>query len=345
LPKRSLLAFLCAGVASAFFLGALNGAPAAPEKAVPSARSEKLEEVRLLFQQENYKEAVKLLKDAAKLGEGPCVECELGLASAFNRMSAYREALKHVDEILKLTSEKVLLARAYNEQGVALLALAQGDPKELPGAEQAFRKAMELGSGNVTRFNLGYTLLKQSRDAEGVAVLKEYLQTDPAAASAEEAKDLIANPLRARKRLAHDFEVVTLAGGYLTSEELRGKVVLLDFWGTWCPPCRAAVPDLRLMSRRMEKDPFVLISVSNDSDEEVLRKFVAENKMTWPQVWDENREMVGKWKIHNFPSYLLISHEGEILYTAKGWGPGIERELNLKILEAIRDAKKAQKAG
>jgi thiol-disulfide isomerase/thioredoxin len=347
LKKKLLLAFVGLGAALGFSLLPPNRALAAPDKPALSPQGEKLEEVRILFQQEKYKEGVKLLKEAAKLGEGPCVECELGMANAFNKMTAHREALKHVDEVLKSTTEKTLLSRAYNEQGVAFLALSGGEPERLAQAEKAFRKVLELGAGNVnpTRFNLGYTLLKQGRDTEGVALLKEYLQNDPAAISAEEAKEFIANPLRARKRFAHDFELVTLAGGYMTSEELRGKVVLLDFWGTWCPPCRAAIPDLRIMSRRMEKDPFVMISVSNDSDQEVLRKFVAENKMTWPQVWDGKNEMVRRWKIDSFPSYLLISHEGEILYTTRGWGPGIERDLNLRILEALRDAKRAQKRG
>ena len=54
---------------------------------------------------------------------------------------------------------------------------------------------------------------------------------------------------------------------------LKGKVVLLDFWGTWCPPCVAAVPTLRNWSRRMENSPFVLVSISTDSDEPALRQF------------------------------------------------------------------------
>lgn len=347
MEKRSLLALLCSVVATAALLVPLEGAAAAPDESAASPRSAKLEEVRILFLQQDYKEAVKALKAAAKLGEGPCFECELGLANAFNKMTSHREALKHVDEVLKGTTDKALLSRAYNEQGVALLALGAGEPEQLALAEKSFRKVLELGSGdlNPARFNLGYTLLKQGRDAEGIPFLKDYLQRDPMAISADAARELIANPLRARKAIAHDFALVTLDGASLTSEGLRGKVVLLDFWGTWCPPCRAAVPDLRAMSHRLAKEPFVLISVSNDTKEGVLRKFVTENKMTWPQVWDSRSEMVRQWQINTFPSYLLISHEGEILYAAKGWGRETERDLNLKILEALREAKKAQKTG
>jgi peroxiredoxin len=292
-----------------------------------------------------YKEAVKAFKEADKLADGTCVECRLGLARAFNKLGAYKEVLKNVDSILKATSDKNVLIGAYNERGVALVAMAGDDPKQLAEAEKALRQVLELSGGriNAARFNLGYTLLRMSRDEEGIALLKEYLANDPRADSAEIAKDLIANPVRARKRLVPEFELVTLAGDYLTSDDVRGKVLLLDFWGTWCPPCVAAVPSLRSLSRRMEDDPFVLVSVSTDTDEAALREFVAKEKMTWPQVWDQRQEFTRKCKVAGFPTYMLVSHDGEILYMVSGWGEAIERELSLKIASALRAARKSAK--
>jgi tetratricopeptide (TPR) repeat protein len=305
----------------------------------------KLEEAQDLLADGKYSEAVKAFKEAEKLAGGSCIECRLGLARAFNKMGAYKEALKNVEAILAASSEKNDLIAAYNEQGVALVAMGGQDPKQLTEAEKAFRQVLELSGGkiNSARFNLGYTLLRLSRDEEGVKVLKEYLEQDPKAESAETAKDLIANPLRARKRLVPEFELVTLAGDYLTTEDVRGKVLLLDFWGTWCPPCVAAIPSLRSMSRRMEGDPFVLLSVSTDSDEAALREFIAKEKMTWPQVWDKGHQFTRKCQVQGFPTYLLVNHEGEILFTASGWGEGIERELSMRISSAIRAAKKSAK--
>lgn len=315
----------------------------AAEPSPPPAHAEKLQDAQDLLEQGKPKEAVKLFREADKLAGGSCVECDLGLAKTFNKLTAHKDALKHVDEVLRQNAEPGQLVQAYNEQGLALSAIAGDDREKLEGAEKAFRKAHELSGGksNAIRYNLGYTLLRLSRDAEGVALLKEYLQRDPRAASAEQAKDLIANPLRARKRLLPDLDFVTLAGEYLSSEDLKGKVVLVDFWGTWCAPCVAAIPSLRSMSRRMEKDPFVLLSISNDADEAALRGFIAEHKMTWPQVWDKQREATRKCAVNTFPTYLLVSHEGEILHVVSGWGDHIERDLNTRVVTALRAARKS----
>jgi tetratricopeptide (TPR) repeat protein len=327
-------------------LGLALIAAAEPSQA-PPAHAEKLEEAQGLVEEGKHNEAIKALKEADKLAGGSCVECRIGLARTFNKLGAFREALKNVDAVLKATTDKNHLIAAYNEQGVANVALAGQDSAQLEQAVQAFRKVLELSEGrvNLARFNLGYTLLRLSRDEEGVALLKEYLERDPNPENVELAKSLIANPVRARKRLVPEFEVVTLAGDYLTSADAQGKVLLLDFWGTWCAPCVAAVPSLRALARRMDKDPFLLLSVSTDSDEKTLREFVAKYEMSWPQVWDKRHEMARKCQIEGYPTYILVNHEGEIVHVVRGWGTGIERDLMLKVSTAIRAAKKSGKAG
>lgn len=313
--------------------------------ASPAVHAEKLEEAQSLFEEGKHGEAVKAFKEADKLAGGACVECRLGLMRSFNKLGAHKEVLKHADAVLGMTSDKNAVILAHHERGLALLAMSLQDPKQLEAAAKDFRQALELSGGklNAVRFNLGYTLLRLSRDEEGVALLKEYLEQGPKEDRAEEAKDLIAKPLRARKRLAPDVELVTLTGDYLTSEDLRGKVVLYDFWGTWCAPCVAAVPSLRSMGRRMAKDPFVLVSVSTDTDEATLREFIAKHEMSWPQVWDKRHELSRKWQVEGYPTYVLVNHDGEIIYAVRGWGQGIEQELSMKLSSAIRAAKKADK--
>jgi thioredoxin-like negative regulator of GroEL len=324
---------------------ALVSPAAFAEPAQKPATVEKLEAANDLFEEGKYNEAVKAFKEADKLANGACPECRLGLARAFNKLGAYKEVLRNVDAVLGMTQDRNHLLLAYNEQGLALLSLAGDDPKQLNQAEKAFRQVLDMSGGklNAARFNLASTLLRLARDEEGVALLKEYLAKDPQAPSAEIAKDLIANPLRARKRLIPDLEMVTLAGDYLTSEELRGKVLLVDFWGTWCAPCVAAVGSLRSLSRRMDGEPFLIVSISNDSDEATLRAFIAKEQMTWSQVWDKDRKLNHKFGIEHFPTYLLVSPEGEIVYSVSGWGDGIERELQSKVFWAVKSAKKSAK--
>lgn len=339
---RSLLGFV-AGLLVVFPLVLASQESQEP----PPPWKEKLDEAKDLLNEGKPNDAVKAFKEADKLAKGECLECRLGLTRAFNQMGAHKEVLKNVDAALKMTGDKAVLARLYNEQGLALLALAGEDQEKLAQAEKAFRQVLELSGGttNAARFNLGYTLLRLSRDPEGVALLKEYLEKEPNAESAEEAKALIDKPLRARKRLIPDFEFVTLAGDYLTHEDLKGKVVLLDFWGTWCPPCVAALPSLKSLSRRMADDPFVLVSISTDTDQAKLREFVANNKMTWPQVWDEHHKFSSKCQIRSFPTYVLVSPEGEILHVIGGGGEMIERDLESKVSTAVRAARKSAKKG
>jgi thioredoxin-like negative regulator of GroEL len=333
------LAGLAAGIVAFLSLAALADPPQ------PQASTQKLTEGRGLYDAGKYKEAVRAFKEADKLANGSCAECRLRLARSFNKLGAYKEALKSVDSTLELTTDKNILLGAYNERGIAFAGLAAHDPKQLVPAEKAFRQVFEMSDGkiNSARFNLGVTLLQMSRDEEGVALLKEYLEKGGETADGEVARKLIANPMRARKRMVPDFELTTLAGDSLTADGLRGKVLLLDFWGTWCPPCVAAVPSLRSMSHRLKDEPFRLVSIDTDPDEKTLRTFVTKNQMDWPQVWDHGEAFTHECNIHSFPTYVLVGSEGEILYVVSGWGTGIERELNKQVQAAIQAAQKSTK--
>ncbi len=322
----------------------LAAATAQAQPASPAAAADLLEAADDSMRAGDFKEAIRQYKQADKASGGSCVICQLGLAKAFNAVGAHKEVLKSVETVLRLTTDKQALAIAYNEQGLALLASAGDDQDKLKQAEAAFRQVIALSDPAPAHFNLGVALLRLGRDEEGVAALREYLALDPDSQLAARAKELIEKPLRARKRLLPDLDLVTLAGDYLTTDDLRGRVVLIDIWGTWCAPCRAAVPELRRLHARMKKAPFALISISNDSDEPTLRQFIAQNGMEWPQVWDKDHQILRKLDIHRFPTYLLVDHEGEVVYSASGWGPSVEREIEARIARAVRVAKKAAPA-
>jgi len=342
-PNRQYSGRALAGLAAGFLI--LLSLPLLADPPQPPVPRDKLLEGRGLYDAGKYKEAVRTFKEADKQANGSCAECRLWMAKALDKVGAYKDALKNIDTIPGMTTNETILIGAANERGVALVGLAANDPKQLEPAEKAFRQALEMSGGkiNAIRFSLGVTLLQMSRDAEGVAVLKEYLANGPGEQDAEVARKLITNPVRARKRIVPDFELTTLTGEYLTAEDLRGKVLLLDFWGTWCPPCVASVPSLRTLSHRLKDDPFQLVSISTDSDEKPLREFIAKHQMDWPQVWDKGQEFTRQCGIHSFPTYVLVSPEGEILHVASGWGQETERTLSSRIQAALRDLRKGAK--
>jgi thiol-disulfide isomerase/thioredoxin len=158
----------------------------------------------------------------------------------------------------------------------------------------------------------------------------------------------VAEPLEASTatpaETAPDFFFITLDGKYVSLEDLKGKVVLLDFWATWCGPCRDSVPHLRNLSRKMKDAPFVIVGLSVDHDKDALLAFVEAERMNWPQYWDKRRELAQLYNVRGYPTYILIDHQGSIVFEFKGWGQGVGPIIDAQVAKAIRNAMKAPKA-
>ena len=118
------------------------------------------------------------------------------------------------------------------------------------------------------------------------------------------------------------FNLQTLDGKTITSASLKGKVVVLDFWATWCGPCRKALPELKELLQKNTGKPLVLISVSADQSRKDLEDFVRANGMSWQQAWDSKGLVIGGvFGVSNLPSYVVINAEGRIAYVMRGWAP------------------------
>jgi len=215
-----------------------------------------------------------------------------------------------------------LLLTAYNNKGLALMAQAnKKDQPKLEAAEAAFREALKLKNAPpVLRYNLGVVLMQLYREEEGVAEVQHYMKLQPKGSYVGIAKKLVENPRRARENFAPEFSFTSADGEYITLEDLKGKVVMLDFWGTWCPPCVASVPELKNLYRRYSKEQFVLIGISSDFDEAKWRDFTGKNRMLWPQYRDTDRRILEAFSIRAFPTYIIIDHEGILRFQSTGFG-------------------------
>jgi peroxiredoxin len=111
-----------------------------------------------------------------------------------------------------------------------------------------------------------------------------------------------------------DFSVKDIAGQAVKLSDLKGKVVLLDFWATWCPPCRVEVPNLIKIFRQFRYKNFVLISVSLDRDLEAARAFVRDKEMDWVHIidFDASRQIAEKFQVEYIPSTFVINRNGKI---------------------------------
>lgn len=116
-------------------------------------------------------------------------------------------------------------------------------------------------------------------------------------------------------RIAPDFAARTAAGDSLRLGDLRGRYVLLDFWGTWCTPCRWQTPTLREMAAAYDPERLLLVGIADD-DPEAVAAYVAEEGLTWPQIV-EGRErpkpVHEAYAIHQWPSTFLVDPEGRIV--------------------------------
>jgi thiol-disulfide isomerase/thioredoxin len=118
--------------------------------------------------------------------------------------------------------------------------------------------------------------------------------------------------------------------------EYRGKVVLVDFWASWCGPCRSALPNLKRLQAVYGGGDFVVVSISEDDDESDWRAFVASHNMTWPQRLDSDSSLQHQFGVNALPTYVLLGRDGSVVQKFVG------EELAESIVERISpDLKKA----
>jgi thiol-disulfide isomerase/thioredoxin len=109
-----------------------------------------------------------------------------------------------------------------------------------------------------------------------------------------------------------DFK--TTDGTHVTSQKLKGKLVLLDFWATWCGPCVREAPHMIQVNNKYGPKGLQIIGVSLDRSAADLEKGVKQLNLTWPQYLDQGNKLSGQFGVNGIPSVFLISPQGEVLW-------------------------------
>jgi len=111
-----------------------------------------------------------------------------------------------------------------------------------------------------------------------------------------------------------DFQLPSLAGGETALASYRGKVVVLNFWATWCPPCVAEMPSLERLHRTLGPEGLAVVTVSTDEDPEALREFVTRYGLTLPVLLDPGGEVAsGSYRTTGYPETFVIDREGALV--------------------------------
>jgi peroxiredoxin len=114
------------------------------------------------------------------------------------------------------------------------------------------------------------------------------------------------------RREQADFTLTELAGKTWTLKEQRGKVVLLNFWATWCPPCRKEMPDLEMLYREFKDQGLVILAIS-DEDADKVAPFIAQQKVTYPILLDPGRKVNELFQIEGIPKTFVYDRNGKLV--------------------------------
>ena len=301
----------------------------------PASYDQAFEHGRQLLQQQDYFNALKEFQRANKIAGGKSAESFLGQAQAMQGMKVFPNAIDACQSAIDLAGDNSrLLARAHKLRGQLFAATGN-----LQSAEEELRDAIAVDPESRipdTHYELGRVLLGAHRDDEALAELKREIELRPNGTTAEEARALIANPRRGREKYAPDFAFDAADGTHITLESLRGKIVLLDFWASWCGPCVKALPSVKKVSTQHERDPFVVLGISGDNELVPWRTFTSKNGMTWPQYWYRDHRLRQAFGIKAIPTYVLLDAEGIERLRVVGTGFHESRELSAEIDKQIR---------
>lgn len=122
----------------------------------------------------------------------------------------------------------------------------------------------------------------------------------------------------ARVKAASDFTLPTLGGKTFRLTEQRGKAVFINFWATWCAPCREEMPAMERLWRRRKDDGFVMVAISLDADPAVVPAFVAEHGLTFPIALDPSMDVANLYGVRALPTSLIVDRMGDVRALAFG---------------------------
>jgi thiol-disulfide isomerase/thioredoxin len=302
--------------------------PFAQEAVNPARKQAADEEIRkadAFAQRRDYEQALQSYKKAFALTGKRSFQACVGMALAYRGLGAHKNVAEVCLDAMKLTDDPKELASVHNMRGAALMALSdKPDDKRLPQAEREFLAALAANEDLLAaRLNLGVTLLKMKRDEEGVAALKRYGEIAPKGPELDKALMMIKEPGRARATYAPDFSFTSRQGELITLESLKGKTVVLDFWGTWCKPCLMATPGLLELNQKYSEHGVVFIGVAVNDEEHSWAAYIDKTGMSWPQFLDRTRSMAIRFGVGTYPTYIVIDGEGIVRARQFGYIPGM----------------------
>lgn len=121
-----------------------------------------------------------------------------------------------------------------------------------------------------------------------------------------------------KPRAAPELNLPTLDGGRVNLADLRGRVVLVNFWAVWCPPCRKEMPSMERLSKLLAKRPFTILASNAGETAERIRPFLNDVPLTFPILLDQDGARMKAWRVFVLPTSFLVDKQGQIRYSLSG---------------------------
>ncbi len=120
---------------------------------------------------------------------------------------------------------------------------------------------------------------------------------------------------------APDFELTDLQGKKVSLKSLKGKVVFLDFWATWCPPCVISAPEVEKLVQDYKGKNFEVLSISLDSSETPVKRYLTTHKVTSRVMLAGESGVDGRYSVQGIPAYFIVDQNGNVAKAWEGYNP------------------------
>ncbi|HMH13879.1 MAG TPA: redoxin family protein [Edaphobacter sp.] len=295
-------------------------------------------EAKTLVTRRQYIFAIDSYKKANKVAGGQCADCLSQILSLQMSMGSYKDAVATATalETLATTPADKSLAKFNRGQALYLQAGDKGKPELLNAAHTAFQAALVDNPKNANALYLdGHALAKLGKMDEARDDFKACVScVSPKDPAYVRAKHFAENPALSLAKMAPAFTVTALDGSRFNLDEMGGRVVLIDFWATWCGPCNAELPHIKKIAKEFAGQPLVIISVSWDSDTAKWKNFIARNEMTWVQYLDADHSLSKNFGVEAIPHYFTIDSDGVLTAEMMGSGSDVEGKLKKLVAKA-----------
>ena len=138
------------------------------------------------------------------------------------------------------------------------------------------------------------------------------------------------------QKAAPDFTLKSLEGSNVKLSELRGDVVLINFWASWCGPCRQEMPLLEELSSKYAPMGFTMLGVNVEEDSAAAKAMLAELGVSFPILFDNENSVSKDYDVIAMPTTVVVDRDGNVQYVHHGYKPGDENKYQDAIRRAIR---------